>query len=219
MAFKKNLVKLGHFNVATLVHFLPRQTKMLLNRKLAKKKKTSLVVFFLMEESKYYFAEMIFFSFNFSFYLYNSQKSCKDQSCPYVGLIEVFNFCFYNFFFCNSHTKWRRKPFGQKKLSSFPKNIKGRALFCVVTLSLSFTHIHSHSGLNPKRNGPFCPCPSKNNHHSWENREIEGRLVICPSVTTFEKWTTSIIIATANWKKKKMFQIERHLMLKAYKWP
>ena len=121
MAFKKNLVKLGHFNVATLVHFLPRQTKMLLNRKLAKKKKTSLVVFFLMEESKYYFAEMIFFSFNFSFYLYNSQKSCKDQSCPYVGLIEVFNFCFYNFFFVTRTQNDEENHLGRKNCLVFQK--------------------------------------------------------------------------------------------------
>ena len=99
MAFlKEESCEIGAFLCGNLGTFSTSTDKNAFEQKVSKEEDV-VVVFFLMEESKYYFAEMIFFSFNFSFYLYNSQKSCKDQSCPYVGLIEVFNFCFYNFFF------------------------------------------------------------------------------------------------------------------------
>ena len=121
MAFlKEESCEIGAFLCGNLGTFSTSTDKNAFEQKVSKEEDV-VVVFFLMEESKYYFAEMIFFSFNFSFYLYNSQKSCKDQSCPYVGLIEVFNFCFYNFFFVTRTQNDEENHLGRKNCLVFQK--------------------------------------------------------------------------------------------------
>ena len=70
MAFlKEESCEIGAFLCGNLGTFSTSTDKNAFEQKVSKE--DVVVVFFLMEESKYYFAEMIFFSFNFSFYLYN----------------------------------------------------------------------------------------------------------------------------------------------------